>query len=191
MLYLDAFKIYGKKNFEYIKQLIEEVRSKRDGIKSKPTLRKSYDSQVGVFPCRSFNLGSQSVSYPHVDEQNLAQSWCSITPLGSFNPDLGGHLVLWNFRLVIKFPPGSTILIPSALLCHSNTPIQPGEERHSIVQYVAGGIARWVDNNHMLEEDWRAQATFDEIQQKESEQKIRWKNAVDKYTKLEELYGLY
>ena len=123
----------------------------------------------------------------HVDEQNLAQSWCSITPLGSFNPDLGGHLVLWDFQLVVRFPPGSTILIPSALLCHSNTPIQPGEKRHSIVQYVAGGVARWVDYNHMLEKDWRAQATSDEIKQKEAEKITRWKDAVEKYTLAEEL----
>jgi hypothetical protein len=71
--------------------------------------------------------------------ENFAQSWCSITPLGDFDSDIGGDLVLWDFKLVIHFLAGSTMLIPSALLYHSNTPIQPGETHYSIVQYAAGG----------------------------------------------------
>ncbi|KAF8495256.1 hypothetical protein F5888DRAFT_1615859, partial [Russula emetica] len=58
---------------------------------------------------------------------------CSVTPLGNFNPDLGGEFVLWNYGLVIHFLPDSTILIPSALLLHSNTPVQPSETCYSIV----------------------------------------------------------
>ncbi|KAN0113573.1 hypothetical protein V8E52_007637, partial [Russula decolorans] len=56
----------------------------------------------------SFNLGQQTTSFPHLDEKNLAQSWCSKTLLGDFSPNLGGHLVLWDFGLVIRFPAGST-----------------------------------------------------------------------------------
>ncbi|KAJ7620521.1 hypothetical protein DFH06DRAFT_1010638, partial [Mycena polygramma] len=37
-----------------------------------------------------------------------------------FDPNLGGHLILWDLNLVIRFPPGSSIFIPSALLRHSN-----------------------------------------------------------------------
>ncbi|KAJ7883792.1 hypothetical protein B0H13DRAFT_2537891, partial [Mycena leptocephala] len=39
-----------------------------------------------------------------------------ITALRRFNPDLSGHLILWDLKLVIRFPPGSTILIPSAII---------------------------------------------------------------------------
>ncbi|KAJ7624191.1 hypothetical protein B0H17DRAFT_1151319 [Mycena rosella] len=53
-----------------------------------------------------------------------AWGWCSITALGDFDPNKGGHLILWDLRLAIRFPPGSTILIPSALLHHSNVAIQ-------------------------------------------------------------------
>ncbi|KAJ7201301.1 hypothetical protein GGX14DRAFT_371250, partial [Mycena pura] len=62
----------------------------------------------------------------HLDFANLAWGWCAITALGNFNPDRGGHLILWNLKLVVRFPPGSTIFIPSALLRHSNTSIQRG-----------------------------------------------------------------
>jgi hypothetical protein len=184
---LDAFKLYSKRNYDYIEEVVEKVRAGRDKLPDKPSLRKSYDPKVGVFPCRSFNLGSQSASYPHVDEKNLAQSWCSVTALGTFNPDLGGHFVLWDFRLFVRFPPGSTVLIPSALLCHSNTAIQSGEERHSIVQYVAGALARWVCYGQMLEAEWYAQATFEEVWRKDAEKKERWVNAVEMYTRVEEL----
>ncbi|KAJ7760243.1 hypothetical protein DFH07DRAFT_957619 [Mycena maculata] len=52
--------------------------------------------------------------------------WCSIVTLGNFKPDKGGHLILWDLCLIIGSPPGSTIFIPSAILRHSNVPIQQG-----------------------------------------------------------------
>ena len=55
--------------------------------------------------------------------------WCAITALEKFNFKWGGHLILWDLHwdLHIDFPPGSTILIPSASLFHGNTAIQTGE----------------------------------------------------------------
>ncbi|KAJ7937906.1 hypothetical protein B0H13DRAFT_1580401, partial [Mycena leptocephala] len=61
-----------------------------------------------------------------------------------FDPDFGGHLVLWDLKLVIRFPPGATILIPSAIVRHSNVPIRPDERRCSFTQYTAGGLFRWI-----------------------------------------------
>jgi hypothetical protein len=49
-------------------------------------------------------------------------------------------------QLVIEFPPGSTILIPSSILSHSNTAVDDQEHRYSFTQYAAGGLFRWVDN---------------------------------------------
>lgn len=140
------------------------------------------DKKVGVFPCRSFNLGKQSISTPHRDE-NPAQSWCSITPLGDFNPNLGGHLVLRDFKMIVRFPPGSTVLIPSALL-HSNTPIQPNETRYSIVQYAAGGLSRWVQNGFKSDKDLLAHVSEEDRQ---SYKESRWMRAVGMYTRLDEL----
>ncbi|KAJ7673497.1 hypothetical protein B0H14DRAFT_2424000, partial [Mycena olivaceomarginata] len=46
--------------------------------------------------------------------------------------------------LIIRFPAGCSVLIPSAVVTPSNTPIQAGEERYSIIQYSAGALFRWV-----------------------------------------------
>jgi hypothetical protein len=37
-----------------------------------------------------------------------------ITALGDFDPNQGRHFVLGDFNVFVKFPSGSTILIPSA-----------------------------------------------------------------------------
>ena len=96
------------------------------------------------FSCATFNVGPRTVTVGHTDHLNLPCGWCSITALGDFNPKLGGHLALWDLKMVIEFPPGSTILIPSAILRHSNTPVGPDERRYSLTQFSPGGIFRWV-----------------------------------------------
>ncbi|KAF9044681.1 hypothetical protein BDP27DRAFT_1141447, partial [Rhodocollybia butyracea] len=111
---------------------------------SNPRLTQWFNS---VFAGVSFNLPQCTVTSPHTDCHNLAFRWCAITALGNFDPDCGGHMILWDLGLVICFPPGSTILIPSALLTHSNVPIQPGEEFYSIIQYSSSGLFRWVYNS--------------------------------------------
>ncbi|KAF8195981.1 hypothetical protein K438DRAFT_1968448 [Mycena galopus ATCC 62051] len=51
-----------------------------------------------------------------------------------------------DLKLIIRFPPGSTILIPSALMRHSNTSIQTHETRFSFTQYTSAGIFRFIEN---------------------------------------------
>ncbi|KAM6490217.1 hypothetical protein JOM56_014194, partial [Amanita muscaria] len=144
-----------QKNYNYMKDTVDTIRSKLK-------LRREYDSKVGAFPARSFNLGKRTASLPHRDYTNLAHSWCTITALGCFNPKLGGHLVLWDFGLLVEFPPGSAILIPSALFLHSNTTIQEGKARHSIVQYAAGGLFCWVNNGCKTDKQLDEQTNDDE-----------------------------
>jgi hypothetical protein len=173
--------MYGSRTFKYIKATVEEVRARQ------PELRRHYDDKSGVFPCRTFNLGENTVTHPHLDKMNLAQGWCSVTALGSFNPDFGGDLVLWDFGLTVRFPPGSTILIPSSLLVHSNASIKQGETRLSIVQYAAGGIFRWADNNYLTERECLVKATEEDRASREVRQKNRWENATKMFSKIEDL----
>jgi hypothetical protein len=91
-----------------------------------------------VFACSTFNFGPHTVSFAHTDPGNLPYGWCTVTSLGPFDPKRGGHLVLWDLQLVIEFPPGSTILLPSVVIRHSNVAIQKGKERYSFTQYTAG-----------------------------------------------------
>ncbi|KAF8325600.1 hypothetical protein F5887DRAFT_901156, partial [Amanita rubescens] len=174
----DGFKAYSKRNHDHVNRTVEELKRKNPG------LRRPYDRNVGVYPCRSFNLGEQTVSYPHTDTMNLAQSWCTITPLGNFDAKEGGQLVLWNLGLVVDFPAGSTILIPSALIIHSNASIGPHETRYSIVQYAAGGLSRWVENGFMSNEDWERGANATQMKAEKGE---RWGRAIHMFSKLPDL----
>ena len=96
-----------------------------------------------VFAAATFNMGPATVSIPHIDTGNLPHGWCSITAFGDFDPGKGGHLILWDMGLVVRFPPGHTMLIPSGCVRHSNVGIQPHEHRYSMVLYSAGGLFRY------------------------------------------------
>ncbi|KAG6853118.1 hypothetical protein C0991_006763, partial [Blastosporella zonata] len=67
-----------------------------------------------VFPAATYNLGPSTTCYVHTNDANLPFGICAITALGNYNPKLGSHLVFWDCGVIIEFPPGSTILIPSA-----------------------------------------------------------------------------
>ncbi|KAK7014486.1 hypothetical protein VNI00_019329 [Paramarasmius palmivorus] len=131
--------------------------------------------------------GPQVVTLSHTDYGNYARAWCAVTPFGDFNPDLGGHLVFWNLGIAIRFPPGCTILFPSALITHSNLSVQPGETRYSLVQYSAGGLFRWVHNGGMSDKSFLATATPEQLSKREEGRLNRPKAALRKYTKLYEL----
>lgn len=152
--------------------------------KDSPRLVRLYDNSV--FAAATFNLGPRTVSYRHRDWANLTWGWCAITALGSYNPDHGGHLVLWDLKYIIRFPPGSTIFIPSALLLHSNTPISEGETRYSFAQYSAGGLFRWVDNGFMKDSDWLAQASVEQLDDREERRGTRWSEGLSQLSLLDE-----
>lgn len=80
----------------------------------------------------------------HVDVTNVPYGFCAIFACGSYDPTKGGHLILFNLSLVIQFPPGSTILVPSGTIRHGNVAIQANETRQSFTQYCPGGLLRWV-----------------------------------------------
>lgn len=98
-----------------------------------------------AFAAAAFNFGPRTVTRRHRDAANIPYGICSITALGTFDHTRGAHLVLWEFKLVVEFPPASTVLIPSAAVSHSNTPVASNETRCSFTQYSAGGLFRWID----------------------------------------------
>ncbi|VDC03028.1 unnamed protein product [Peniophora sp. CBMAI 1063] len=108
-----------------------------------PELRFPFEG-LSIYPTVTFNLGPVSVTYGHNDGTNYAGIPCSITALGSFKAEEGGHLVLFDLRLYIKFPAGRTILLSSAGLRHGNTQLAPGDKRYSVTQYCQGSLIRWV-----------------------------------------------
>ncbi|KAJ7119335.1 hypothetical protein C8R43DRAFT_1137042 [Mycena crocata] len=151
----------------------------------RPTMRRNFAGSV--FAACTFNFGPRAITAPHLDFANLAWGWCAITALGCFDPDLGGHLILWNLCLVIRFPPGSTILLPSALIRHSNVPIRAHERRASFTQYTAGGLFRWIHNGFQTDEAFEYSVSMEEKVAREAETESRWEEGVKMFSVLEDL----
>ncbi|KAJ7794248.1 hypothetical protein B0H14DRAFT_2392650, partial [Mycena olivaceomarginata] len=133
------------------------------------------------------NLGPVSVSPPHTNTAKKADSMCLIAALGAFDPYQGGHLVCWDYNLLIHFPPGCSVLIPSALVTHSNTPIQAGEDRFSLIQYTAGALFCWVVNGFCSDRQWAASATPADLVHREEEHATRCRTALQKFAHWKDL----
>ncbi|KAF7334842.1 hypothetical protein MSAN_02360500 [Mycena sanguinolenta] len=94
-----------------------------------------------VFTCVTFNFSPQTITLLHLDFLNLALGWCFITALALYNHWKGGHLIIWDLRLIIEFLSGAAFAIPSAVLHYSDVAvlhysdvsIQKGEKRFSIM----------------------------------------------------------
>lgn len=148
-----------------------------------PCLRRNFAGNP--FAAVTFNVGHNTVAYAHTDHLNAPNGWCVITAIGEYDHALGGHLVLSDLKLVIEFPPGSTILIPSALLKHSNTRLHDPEKefRHSLVQYSAGGLFRWVACGHQSQKSFKsAGGSFKKTA------KQRWQDGLKVFSKWKDLF---
>lgn len=105
------------------------------------------------FAAAAFNLGGNVWTFKHWDFLNWPFGWCAITALGNFDPGRTAQLILWELKLVIDFPHGATVLIPSGVITHSNTPVATGDTCMSFTQYTADAIFRWVENGCRTERE--------------------------------------
>ncbi|KAI5824957.1 hypothetical protein K523DRAFT_314262 [Schizophyllum commune Tattone D] len=151
----------------------------------KPSLRHNY--RASVWAATTVNYGPQTVCLPHKDFANLPWGWCPITALGNYDYKRGGHLVLWELRLVIEFPPGSTIVIPSGILTHSNVPVGPDETRYSITQYTAGALIRWIDQGFQTKEAFLATLSPEQRAEEVAKASMRYRKGLAMYSTLTEL----
>ncbi|KAF8164951.1 hypothetical protein B0H34DRAFT_687172 [Crassisporium funariophilum] len=110
-------------------------------------------------------LTFQNASLAFWNPGNCPFRWCAITALGNFNHTQGGHLILWELKLIIEFSHGCTVLIRSATITHSNIPVADGDVRVLITQYCAGSIIRYMDNGfqtdralHEQDKQWYEEA---------------------------------
>ena len=138
-----------------------------------PNLMKEYtDLQIKLFaldctfhalfpdsPFCSFtaNMGPQTVCIGHRDFWNLVYGTCPIGALGAFNHRTGGHIILHEPKLIIKFRRGDVMFIPSGAVTHENVPIADGETRHSFTVYTAGGLFHYA---------WCGMQTLKDIQKR-------------------------
>ncbi|KAI0065025.1 hypothetical protein BV25DRAFT_1799945, partial [Artomyces pyxidatus] len=177
-----AFQMAAPRLFTRYDTVLREIR------KGRPDLKRPFANSV--FPTATFNLGPQAVTLPHRDPANVPYGWCAITALGNFDPKLGGHLYLWELKMVVEFPPGSTILIPSAVITHGNTPIQKWETRQSFTQYFAGALMRW--HTYGFRTAASLEAEDPGLKKRlDVEAASRWKLALGYLSKLDELPALH
>ena len=107
-----------------------------------PWLKRHFDGHP--LASTTFNFGPRVCTIPHKDLKNVSWGWCSVTSLGNYDPTKGGHLVLWELKLAVEFPPYSTIFLPSAIITHSNTEIGKEETRLTVTQYTSAGLFSWL-----------------------------------------------
>ncbi|KAJ7898170.1 hypothetical protein B0H14DRAFT_2332259, partial [Mycena olivaceomarginata] len=139
-----------------------------------------------VFSCAAFNFGSNVWTFKHHDVCNLPFGLCAVQSLGRFDPKRGGHLVLWDLKLVVEFSPGALILLPSATIAHSNIPVDAGDERISFTQFTAGGLFRYVDNRFRTQADFAADDP-EEYAKAMDACVSRWADGLALYSTVEEL----
>ncbi|KAI1783802.1 hypothetical protein LXA43DRAFT_902841, partial [Ganoderma leucocontextum] len=112
----------------------------QDLVQSNPNLRRNFRNNA--FAAATFNLSPRTVAFWHLDRQNMPWGLCAITALGNYNPKWSGHLILWALRMIVEFPPGATIFIPSAIVPHSNVRLHPKDEHRR--SFTAGGLFCWI-----------------------------------------------
>lgn len=155
-----APRLYGYEN-QYLTNIIaHDQELRQQGRHPKPEARELCRNFPHTpWAAGTFNCGPQTVCTVHVDSKNLPLGWCALTALGNFDHKKGGHLVLWEPGHVIEFPAGSTILIPSGAVHHSNASIEPHEKRQSFTQYSARALFTYIDNGYQTREDYMAELT--------------------------------
>ncbi|KAE9388375.1 hypothetical protein BT96DRAFT_1004242 [Gymnopus androsaceus JB14] len=168
-----AYKCYCPNMYEHFKVNDEALRQ------WKPSLRQNFPKSV--FAATTINFGPETITNIHVDSRNSAPASCAVTSLGPFNSHHGGEIVLWNLGLIVRFPPGCTLLLPSALIVHLNLAIQPGEQRFSITQYSAATLSRFVENGFCNDVDILDGSDSTAKEALLSACKTRWKKALDCY----------
>jgi hypothetical protein len=95
---------------------------------------------------------------------------------------------LWDLKLVIEFPAGALILLPSATLAHSNVPVADGQERISFTQYTGGGLFRWIDNGGRTAEQLQREDPA-EYARVMARRESRWEEGLSYFSTVEELLG--
>lgn len=188
-IYSASFDIFAPRLYRYYVDKMKELQGhpKYKHLEySNPYLQIKKPEPSG-FACHAENFPPSAFTKPHRDTMNLAFGWCAIIALGRFDPQRGGHLVLHDLKLIIPFPHGSLILIPSSFLWHSNVPIHKDDQRASLTFFPPGGLFRFVDNDFELEEVHKSSMNGMDRHLHRVEKEDRVKIGVSFYSKLQEV----
>ena len=127
-----------------------------------------------------------ALTWHHVDNMNKANGICPVFNVGRFDHTKGGHMAFPQLKIVVQFPSGTFILLPSATMVHGNVCLQEGETRDSITFFTAGGLFRWASYGFQKEADFQKNNP-DGWAKEVKERQTRWKDAVNQFSTLESL----
>ncbi|KAF9470948.1 hypothetical protein BDN70DRAFT_820656 [Pholiota conissans] len=174
-----AFATWAPNMYTYYEDHFEPL------LEDDPTLHRNWPGSV--WASFAVNFGPRTACQSHRDFANLPFGWCAITSLGDFDAKKGGHLVLWDLKLVIEFPPGSTILIPSSVITHSNVPVGRRKTRYSVTQFSAGGLFRWVDQGLQCTNNYMSKLTGEGMEEDLKQQEERCKLGLTLFSTMDSL----
>ncbi|KAJ7170641.1 hypothetical protein C8R43DRAFT_875006, partial [Mycena crocata] len=172
----------GSKIYDYFDDCLDQYESYYTGS-TRPF-------HYGIFSAATFYLGCAARYYL---DDDLAWGWTALTALGTYDPDFGGHIILWDLNLVVRFPPGSTILIPRALVRYSFVEIAPHETRYLLVQFTPSPVFRFATNGGRSDLKFARKATTKEHKVREEQREAESDGAkgMDMFAHVDELTDNY
>lgn len=180
-----AYAFTSPKAFRFLDDVLLSVEKRIEAL-GLPSLFRPFP--FSIFPAVTFNLARNICTRLHRDYHNIIFGMCAIHALGNYDYTKGGHLILWDWKLIIEFPPGTTILIPSSAVAHGNTPVNnPGKEtRKSFTQYVPGGLVRWWRYGFRTEDQLKAHSYAEWTKMRRGAED-RWTEACGMFSTVDEL----
>lgn len=143
------------------------------------------------FAACTVNFGPQTVLKLHRDFKNLVFGWCLVFVLGNFDHTRGGHLILWELKLLIELAPGDMVFLPSGCITHGNIPLAGADEkRYSVTWYSSGYLFRWIRAGFVNSKLWKAKDGKDFKEwYKKANAKERWSRGWNLFQSLTDLWN--
>lgn len=87
----------------------------------------------------------------------------------------------------MRFPAGSSILLPTGLIHYSFVRVRAGETRYSVLQYAGSGIPRWFRNGQNTDVEFAMKADEEKHAAREERRQAAHADALDAFPLEEEL----
>jgi hypothetical protein len=150
----------------------------------KPHLERIFEKCI--FPAAALNFGPRVSSYKHRDSLNCSFGWCAIQALGYFDSSRSAPLILWEFGIMVEFPPWALVYIPSATVTHSNGVLENDEYRASFTLFCAGGLLRYVDNSFRTDKEF-LETDPEGFKEMSKEKATRWEKGLQLFTNYDDI----
>ncbi|KAK7028483.1 hypothetical protein R3P38DRAFT_2525906, partial [Favolaschia claudopus] len=139
-----------------------------------------YPCATSIFSAATLQLGGPR-RHDDMAERVDPATWQILTPLGNYNADRGGQLILWEFGLVATCPSGCPAIIPAGLVHYSFCRVRPTETQYSLLQWAGSGIRRFLANGKRTDADFARQSTRAEHHDREHVRSLAHEAALDRF----------